>query len=311
MRDMQVSQIEKTKYNDMEIKGKQTHTSQILADYHIHTHLSRDAPQATVAGYISEAEKKGVKEIAFTNHLILAGEDRSTGIRLDEINGHLEEIWLAQEDTDVLLKTGFEVDYFPDKERLITHVLDEYPLDYVLGSVHQVNGRSVYTGPGHRNRFFEGQRRVDAIEDYYRVTRMMVESGLFDCISHPDYFRKSYTGFIGWADYGNVVLDVIDAMRSYDVGFEINSSGYRHGVGDNFPCSEFIEAALGSGVSTVTLGSDSHICGTVGYRALESVLLLESMGQETVSTFVDRKEDRVSLDKMLQSVKGVELFDEY
>lgn len=307
---MQVSRIENTKYKAMEINGKQTHTFQIIADYHIHTYLSRDAPGATVAGYISEAEKKGVKEIAFTNHLILAGRDRSTGIRLDEIPGHLEEIWLAQEDTEVLLRTGFEVDYFPDKERVISEVLDEYPLDYVVGSVHQVNGQSVYTGSGHRNRFFEDQCRVDAIGDYYRVTQMMVESGLFDCISHPDYFRKSYTGNIGWADYGGVVIDVIDTLRSYGVGFEINSSGYRHGVGDNFPCSEFIEAALGSGVSTVTLGSDSHICGTVGYRALESVLLLKSMGQKTVSTFVGRKEDRVKVDGMLHGVEGVEFFDE-
>lgn len=302
MRIMQTQQLEKTIHRYMERTRSSAPAVQPLVDYHIHTHLSRDAPLATVEGYIVEAEKKGVQEIAFTNHLIMAGEDRSTGIRLEEIPGHLEEVWRLQEDTDVVLKTGFEVDYFPGMERSISRVLDEYSLDFVLGSVHQVDGKWVFVKPGQGNQFFAGRSHGDAVGDYYSIMKMAIESMLFDCISHPDYFRKHYAGPIGWGDYGESVYEVIDALRCYGVGFEINSSGYRHGVGDNFPCNEFLEAALSSGVSTVTLGSDSHYCDTVGYRAVESAFLLKRLGQKTVSTFMDRKESSLSLDRMLKDV---------
>jgi histidinol phosphatase-like PHP family hydrolase len=53
-------------------------------------------------------------------------------------------------------------------------------------------------------------------------------------------------------------------MRSYGVGFEVNSSGYRHGVGDCYPNLGFVRAAREADVETVIVGSDSHRVEALG-----------------------------------------------
>ncbi len=60
-------------------------------------------------------------------------------------------------------------------------------------------------------------------------------------MSHPDYFRKFLSvNSVSWKEYGENALKAIDSLKSYNVGFEINTSGYRHGVGDKFPVDCFI-----------------------------------------------------------------------
>jgi histidinol-phosphatase (PHP family) len=198
-----------------------------------------------------------------------------------------------------VLKTGFEVDYIPDEERRIAKLLDEYDLDYVLGSVHQVNGVNIASGHTGANQFFKNRTPTEAIEDYYQHMKLAVESEIFDTISHPDYFRKFQAIPTEWNEYGDTVLSVIDAMKSYGVGYEINTSGYRHGIDDKFPRDEFIQAAYAAGVKNVTLGSDSHYCDTIGYGIMDAAKLLKRMGYKTVSTYNARRENIISIDKVL------------
>ena len=271
-----------------------------LVDYHVHENRSRDAPNATISGYIKKAEKIGLKEIAFTTHLIVSGSDTSTSIRLNEIDTYLNDIWKAQEDTDVVLKTGFEVDYIPEDEGRIGKLLDEYDLDYVLGSVHEVNGINIATG-NFPEPFFKNKKITEAINEYYSLWKMAIESELFDVMSHPDYFRKRQKIPAEWCDYGDKVFESIDALKSYGVGYEINTSGYRHGITDKFPRDEFIGAASKARVKTVALGSDSHYVETLGYRIRESAQLLESMGYKTISTFNARRETTVPIKKIINS----------
>jgi hypothetical protein len=40
----------------------------------------------------------------------------------------------------------------------------------------------------------------------------------------------------------------------------------RHGAGEFFPVKEFVEAAYEIGVKRVTVGNDTHIPKTLGYR---------------------------------------------
>ena len=46
------------------------------------------------------------------------------------------------------VKLGLEVDYFPGIERELAELLEPYPWDYLLGSVHFVDGFAVDQEPG-------------------------------------------------------------------------------------------------------------------------------------------------------------------
>jgi histidinol-phosphatase (PHP family) len=132
---------------------------------------------------------------------------------------------------------------------------------------------------------------------------MAIESEVFDVMSHPDYFRKTVTHEIRWEDYGTAVYDAIESMKSYGVGFEINTSGYRHGIGDKFPRDEFIMKAINAGVDTITLGSDSHMVHTLGYQIRNAAEILDAFGLKSISIFNARTEEKVPIEKVLDYPK--------
>ena len=128
-----------------------------LIDYHVHESHSRDAPTATLPALIRAAEENGVREMALTTHLIVTGPDVALSVQPDELPGYFKAIEKAQDDTDVHLRASLEVDYFPGFEAELEAVIEEYPLDFSLGSLHYVNGVDVGSRVDAR-RFFEGKR---------------------------------------------------------------------------------------------------------------------------------------------------------
>jgi histidinol-phosphatase (PHP family) len=270
----------------------------IRKDFHVHESHSKDAPRATVEKYCRMAESRGIDEIAFTTHLILWGRDQDYGVQPHTISNYLNGIEEAQESTDVSLRTGLEIDYFPQEERRIEEILEDHPLDFALGSLHFVEGYDI----GARRYapiYFAGKRLEDALDTYFSSWRQAVESGLFDVMAHPDYFRRhlglTHQMPIVWEQYGSTVYDAIDSLRSSGVGFSVNASGMRHGIGDVYPISGFIEAAREAGVETVTVGSDSHKVEDLGVNTLRCVERLEDAGYTKMCTFEKRRNRRVSL----------------
>jgi len=275
----------------------------IAKDFHVHESHSSDAPLATVERYCKVAERRGIDEICFTTHLILTGPDVEHGISPEKIPGYLDEIQAAQEDTPVLLRSGLEIDWFPEIEREIEAVLEEYPLDYSLGSLHYVRGIDI----GSRRQspdFFLGRSLEEALDVYFEEWRKAVESGLFDVMAHPDYFRK-YLGFthempVRWERYGSTVHDAIDSLRSHDVGIGVNSSGYRHGIRDVYPVKGFLGAARKAGVEKVAVGSDCHNIQDLGRNTMMAARRLLDEGYDYLCVFEGRRNRKVSLSEVMK-----------
>ena len=270
----------------------------IRKDFHVHESHSSDAPLATVEKYCRVAERRGIDEICFTTHLILTGPDVQHGISPGDIPEYLEEIQAARENTTVKLRTGLEVDWFPEVERHIEEVIREHHLDYVLGSMHYVRGVDIGSRR-HSPAFFLGRPLVDALDIYYEDWGRAVESGLFDVMAHPDYFRK-YLGLthqmpVSWEDYGSRVFEAIDRVKSHDVGIEVNSSGWRHGIGDVYPVKGFLRAAREAGVEKVTVGSDCHRTGDLGLNTLRAAERLREEGYDYICVFKGRRNRKISL----------------
>ncbi len=186
-----------------------------LIDYHIHEKHSGDARQTTVKNIVEAAERRGVEELAFTTHYISAGPSKGFGVKLGEMSEYLNSIYEAQEGTPVVLRAGLEVDYFPEEEQHLSELLSEYPFDFILGSVHTVNGLEIASGRD-AEAFYRGRSVSEAVVEYFRVWKMAIESGLFDVMAHPDYFKK-YLRFarpeqLAWSDVEDVALESIDSL---------------------------------------------------------------------------------------------------
>jgi len=278
----------------------------IRKDYHVHESHSSDAPGATVKRYCSMAEARGIDEIAFTTHLIIVGPDVDVGVIPSQIPDYLEEIQGARDTTTVKLRAGLEVDYFPEEEGRLGRILDEHPLDFVLGSLHYIRGYDIGTRRGSVD-FFGGRPLEEALDVYFTGFREAVESGLFDAMAHPDYFRKhirlTHEEPITWERYGTAVYEAIDSMKSSGVGFEVNSSGWRYGVEGVYPVDGFLRAVRDAGVEKVTVGSDSHSVDGLGVNTLMAVQRLKEAGYGHICVFEGRKNHRVSISEV--RIRGV------
>jgi histidinol-phosphatase (PHP family) len=270
----------------------------ITKDFHVHESHSSDAPGATVEKYCKVAEIRGIDEVAFTTHLIISGPDVEHGLSPHTISEYLDEIATAQETTSVKLRAGLEVDYFPEKERYTERILEEHPLDYVLGSLHYIRGIDI----GSRRqspRFFSGRPIQESLDIYYEDWRKGVESGLFDVMAHPDYFRKylplTHPQPITWEEYGTTVYDAIDSLKSYGVGVEVNASGWRHGIKDVYPIRGFMEAVREAGIDKVAVGSDCHRVHDLGVNTVKAVRRLEEVGYSHLCVFEGRRNRKISL----------------
>ncbi len=281
----------------MESRGEKSEIF-VTKDFHVHEHHSSDAPGATVEGYCRIAEGRGMDEIGFATHFIIAGPDIEHGISTNLIAEYFEEIEAAQASTDVKLRVGLEVDYFPGEERRLATVLDEYHFDFILGSLHYIHGYDIGSKSGSID-FFSGRSVEEALGVYYGGWREAIESGLFDVMAHPDYFRKflHLTRHLhpAFEEYGSTVFEAIDSLKSYGVGVEVNSSGYRHGIGDCYPLLEFMSAVREAGVDAVMIGSDAHAIEGLGVKLDEAVKRLEAAGYSHVSVYEGRRNRRLPL----------------
>jgi histidinol-phosphatase (PHP family) len=277
-------------------------------DYHVHESHSKDAAATSIRDIVKTAEAKRIDEVAFTTHMITGGVDHGFGIQPDEIQGYFDGILDAQEGTDVTLRVGLEVDYFPEEERNIERVLDEYPFDFILGSVHRVHGLSI-ASRGEATQFFSGRPLRESINEYLGVWNKAIESGLFDVMAHPDYFKK-YLPALGYPiltfeDFTPTIYDSFDKLANYNVGFEVNTSSTRHGSGMFFPVNDFVKAARQTGVKTITVGSDTHVPETLGFNIPKALDLLEKSGYGEVSVFRGRKRAGVRLEELKsRSIEG-------
>jgi histidinol-phosphatase (PHP family) len=274
----------------------------ISKDFHVHESYSSDAPIATPDKYCRVAERRGINEICFTTHLILTGPDVKHGITPEMIPSYLRDIEAAQENTDVALRAGLEIDWFPEVEREIEAILDEYPLDYALGSLHYVQGIDI----GSRRQapsYFLGKELVDAIDIYFEEWEKAAGSGLFDALAHPDYFRKylnlTHEMPVSFEEYGSKVLDAFDILRSHNVGIGVNTSGYRHGIRDHYPIKGFMRAAREAGIETAVIGSDCHTVRDLGRNTLRAAQRLQREGFDHICVFEGRKTRKVRLSEVI------------
>lgn len=276
-----------------------------MIDYHVHERHSRDAATAMIPEYIASAEARGIHEIAFTTHFITVGPDVAISIREDEISDYIEEIHRAQANTKVRLLAGLEVDYFASEERHLEQVLGNHDFDFILGSTHYVNGVDIGSQTQAEG-FFAGRPIKRAADEYYKVWKRAIESGLFDVMAHPDYWRK-YLHFYGktasWSEYGSTVFDALEAAADNDVGIEVNTAGERAGTGHFYPLQEFLVASNEAGIENVTIGSDSHTAGTLGYRLDEAVRLLRDAGFTSISSYEKRRGRRRPIGEMFRRRK--------
>jgi 2-C-methyl-D-erythritol 2,4-cyclodiphosphate synthase len=176
------------------------------------------------------------------------------------------------------VKLGLEVDWVGERADELADRLAPYPFDYLLGSVHWldgVHGVDGAVGGGAWEKWSEDEvwRR------YVEALSAAAASGCFDVLSHPDLAKIN--GARGSdAHYSQLAAAVDNAA----VALEISSAGLRKPIGELYPDPRLLELSD----APVTLASDAHRPAHVGEDFGLVLELARTSGRETVSVFNGR-----------------------
>lgn len=246
------------------------------------------------------AEKRGLKGIVITCHCP-GPEGWSPTVRMsmaqfDEYVASVErasDAWNGR--VDILL--GLECDYMPGMESWLSRFLNGKDLQYVIGSVHP---QLPYYKEAFPNENVLAYQRT-----YFEHLAMAAESGLFDCLAHPDLVKNVFPD--QW-DMKSVLEDIracLDRVASAGTAMELNTSGVLKEIREMNP-NPVMLAEMNKRDIPVVLGSDAHTPYRVGAEFGAALDLLQAAGYESVYTILGGKRREVDLSQARASLIAVE-----
>lgn len=254
-------------------------------DYHIHSIFSDG--RSTPEDYIIKALELSFAEIGFSDHLSLFSAEEPCNMDPGNVLKYINHIsCLREKITSIKIRTGLEVDFFPGKEKEIKSFLDQFPLDYTIGSVHFLGEKSVDMGP----EFYIGQNIEKLFESYFDSVCGAVESEIFEIIGHCDLIR--IYGYKPVSDIDNLYRKLAKTMRKHDVVFELNTNGRNRPIADFYPDRRYLRIFKEENVP-VCVNSDAHMPGRVGQYFEEAYELLRYTGYTEMAIFENRNRKMV------------------
>lgn len=293
-----------------------------MIDYHVHLwphgQPARTPTVEELGTYCGRAADAGVTEIALTEHLfrfraardavgdfwasdggdpalarVMAGYwDEHAQADLD---GYVRVVESAQA-AGLPVRLGLEVDHCPGRMDAIGRLLEGYPFDVLLGSVHWL-GLWMFDYLDDPVSMAEwGRRGIDAAWDAYTDSlEEMAGTGVCDVLAHPDLAKVA--GHRP-GDPGRLAdLEGRIAQAAADTGMaaEVSSAGWRKPVGQAYPSKSLLDRFHRAGVP-VTTASDTHGPGHVGHRRDDLRDMVVAAGYTELTAFSRRRRRPVRIE---------------
>jgi len=252
----------------------------VIVDYHMHLRDSQERIAHTadaVEPFIEAAAEHGVDEIGFTEHVYYFRQTRplwelpyQTERCVYDLDAYVDAVVEAKR-RGLPVKLGLEVDYAGGWQDELDAILEPYPWDYLLGSVHWIDGLAVDSSP---NAGVWAEWPVEEVwRRYFEALAELAASGHVDVLAHPDLPKI----------FGRRP-ERIEYPPLAGVALEISTNGRYKPVGELYPDLELLHAA---GLP-VTLASDAHVPENVGRDFELALELARAAGYETVTVFEGR-----------------------
>lgn len=164
---------------------------------------------------------------------------------------------------------GFEIEVVPASSyvRLMQEYRQRYEFEYIVGSVHYVDEISIDGSVEDFQRAVEIQGGLEPLAArYYRTVAQMVEALRPEVVAHLDLIKLHGHRF-GSCDtpvIRRAVEEALEVIRETGGIIEVNTAGYRKGLGEPYPASWLVQMAHRMGVG-FCFGDDSHCVEQVGF----------------------------------------------
>ena len=244
-----------------------------MFDFHMHSRVSFDGHASGLEMALA-AKNAGLKEICFTDHLDYDPSGRMQNIAFDTAVYNAEYDSLHVD--GLTIRRGAEFGMTPDNQARFRTDIQRRPFDFVLGSVHFVDGVDVYF-----SEFFEGKTALQAQRRYLEATLECVRAHEdYDVLAHRTFISKAGGNPdprpIRYEDHRALLDEILKTLAARGKGLELNTSGMDR-CGDYLPPAEYFARFRELGGRIVTVGSDAHTPSRVGQYSREACTLLKDI----------------------------------
>ncbi len=244
-----------------------------MFDFHIHSSISFDSHAASI-DMVSAAILAGLKEICFTDHWDYHSDplDKHDVFSLDDYSKAYDTL----NDDHITIRCGVEYGLTEWNIKECDELLSKRRFDFVIGSVHFVDGYDPYCAD-----FWKETTPEKAYKRYLEKILECVElHDNFDVLGHLTYVCKSPNNPssqpVRYEDHPEISDEIMKILVRKGKGMEINTSGVNK-TGDFLPPVAFLRRFKELGGEIVTIGSDAHTPDRVGQYSKEGLEVLKDI----------------------------------
>jgi len=261
-------------------------------EVNLHTHsFYCKHGSGTIADYVAQAEKDGLKVLGFSEHCPLPDREFCKGERMDypELPLYEKDVLEAKKNSRIRILLGAECDVVPGEESFYKDdLLGRRGYDYISCAIHNMidpnTGKNTYFGR-------ISAMTVKMLSEYVDLYTTGLASGMFLFGCHPDLV---FAGYRKWDENAKAAsMDIIRCAKQYNMPLEINDYGLRKPEIDTpdgrrhaYPHRKFWELAAAEGVCTIT-NSDAHRAVDVAAHKIRAKEFAASLGIEPASYEID------------------------
>jgi len=226
-----------------------------MIDSHIHTEFSSDSEMKLQHG-IEIARKLGIG-MTITEHLDLkfpTGTDFTFDIDkyfIDYEKHRSSNFMLG-------IEVGMQLTCLEENRE----VVNKYPFDYVIGSIHVANGQDIFEPEA-----YEGKTKKELFEEYFSsMVECVKQYDFIDCLGHIDYISRYATyndKEIHYHEFKEYIDEVLKAIVNNGKVMEINTRRFNDVEAYNNLINIY-KSYNKMGGKYITIGSDAHHAEDIG-----------------------------------------------
>lgn len=265
-----------------------------MIDYHIHLERG-EYKREWLDKFIQVGHQRGIEEFGIVEHLYIFRETE----KLLYQNKHVKSMqtrslndyfnFLEKMKREYNIKIGLEIDYVEEFEDKIKEFVKDLPVDFLIGSVHYLEGWAFDLDKDWSNKNIE-----EVYENYYNTLLKVAKGGIFDILGHPG--NIAYFGHKPkWDFEKKLVKKFYQNLSNIDIVLEINSGGLYRPVKKVFPNVNWFDELKRLEIEVVC-SSDAHDPKNVGWVIKEEIIpALKDAGYYRLVTFDNRKKKYKSI----------------
>jgi histidinol-phosphatase (PHP family) len=254
-----------------------------------HTHTVWSDGKSDISEMIRVGGEVGLDEIGISDHYVLTpdGRELDWSMPVDKLSDYVAAVQLASGEAreGLVVRLGLEADFLPETSGDLRGILASEPFDYIIGSVHIVDGFCIDECPENWMPLSEVKRN-SIIRNYWSRVREMADTGMFDIVGHLDLYKKF--GILSTEDLTREISATLDVIAKVGMSVEVNTAGWYWPCTEAYPDSVILKGCFERGIP-VLVSADAHAVENIVRGYERAYALLSDMGYHELASYAGRQ----------------------